>query len=59
MQENQTHRMVDVLMEGYPVYRKERTMVESFIEEKGVKYSWYIVLEMRERVDSVEAARAK
>ena len=57
--ENQTHRMVDVLMEVYPVYRKERTMVENFIGDKGVKYSWDRVLEMRVRVDSMEAARAK
>ena len=59
LRENQTHRMVDVLMEVYPGYRKERTMVESFIKDKGVKYSWDEVLEMRARVDSVEATRAK
>lgn len=59
LNENQTHRMVDVLMEVYPVYRKERAMVENFIEDKGVKYSWDKVLEMRARVDSVEAAKAK
>lgn len=59
LNENQTHRMVDVLMEVYPVYRKERTMVEDFIEDKGVKYSWDKVLKMRARVDSVEAVKAK
>ena len=46
-------------MEVYPVYRKERTMVENFIEDKGVKYSWDKVLEMRVRVDSVEAVKVK
>lgn len=57
LQENHTHRMVDVLMEVYPVYRKERTMIENFIGDKGVKYSWDKVLEMRAKVDSVEGLR--
>lgn len=59
LQENQTHRMVDVLMEVYPVYRKERTMVQEFIDNQGLSYTWDKVLEMRARVDSVEAIKAK
>ena len=59
LQENHTHRMVDVLMEVYPVYRKERTMIENFIGDKGVKYSWDKVLEMRAKVDSVEAVKTR
>ena len=59
LQENQTHRMVDVLMEVYPVYRKERTMVQEFIDNQGLSYTWDKVLEMRARVDSVEAAKGK
>ncbi len=58
LHENQTLQMVDVLMEVYPVYRKERTMVESFIEE-GMKYTWNEVLEMHARGDSVEAAQKR
>lgn len=57
LNENQTHRMVDVLMEVYPVYRKERTMVQEFIDNQGLSYTWDKVLEMRARVDSVEVAR--
>ena len=59
LHENQTHRMVDVLMEVYPVYRKERTMVQEFIDHQGLSYTWDKVLEMRARVDSVEAVKAK
>lgn len=59
LHENQTHRMVDVLMEVYPVYRKERTMVQEFIDNQGLSYTWDKVLEMRARVDSVEAVKAK
>ena len=59
MHENQTHRMVNVLMETYPVYRKERTMVQEFIDKQGLSYTWDKVQEMRTRVDSVEAARKK
>ena len=51
--------MVDVLMEVYPVYRKERTMVQEFIDNQGLSYTWDKVLEMRARVDSVEAVKAK
>lgn len=59
LQENQTHRMVDVLMEVYPVYRKERTMVQEFIDNQGLSYTWDKVLELRARVDSVEAVKVK
>ena len=50
--------MVDVLMEVYPVYRKERTMVQEFIDNQGLSYTWDKVLEMRTRVDSLETAEA-
>lgn len=59
LNENQTHRMVDVLMEVYPVYRKERTMVQEFIDNQGLSYTWDRVLEMRARIDSLEVAKAK
>ena len=59
LHENQTHRMVDVLMEVYPVYRKERTMVQEFIDNQGLSYTWDKVLEMRAKVDSVEMAKTK
>ena len=59
LHENQTHRMVDVLMEVYPVYRKERTMVQEFIDNQGLSYTWDRVLEMRARIDSLEVAKAK
>ena len=52
-------RMVNVLMKMYLVYCKERTMIESFIEDKGIYYFGGGVLEMHARVDSVEAAMAK
>lgn len=38
--------MVDVLMEVYPVYRKEKTMVQEFIYNQGLTYTWDKVLEM-------------
>jgi hypothetical protein len=59
LNENQTNRMVDILMEVYPVYRKERTMVQEFIDNQGLFFSWGKVLEMRAKVDSVEAVKAK
>lgn len=59
LHENQTRLIVDVLMETYPVYRKERTIVEIFIDDKGIDYSWCRVFEMRARIYSVEAAKAK
>ena len=35
-------------MEPYATYRKERTMVQKCIESNGLKYTWDMVLEMRE-----------
>ena len=52
--ENQVHRIVDVFMEPYATYRKERTMVQKCIEGNGLKYTWDTVLEMRARVDSLK-----
>ncbi len=52
--ENQVHRIVDVFMEPYATYRKERTMVQKCIEGNGLKYTWDTVLEMRERTDSLD-----
>lgn len=52
--ENQVHRIVDVFMEPYATYKKERTMVQKCIEGNGLKYTWDTVLEMRARVDSLK-----
>lgn len=57
MHENQVHRIVDVFMEPYATYRKERTMIQKCIESNGLKYTWDTVLEMRAKVDSLEAAK--
>lgn len=57
LHENQVHRIVDVFMEPYATYRKERTMVQKCIESNGLKYTWDTVLEMRAKVDSLETAK--
>ena len=44
-------------MEPYATYRKERTMIQKCIESNGLKYTWDTVLEMRAKVDSLEAAK--
>lgn len=53
LHENQVHRIVDVFMEPYATYRKERTMIQKCIESNGLKYTWDTVLEMRARADSL------
>ena len=57
LHENQVHRIVDVFMEPYATYRRERTMIQKCIESNGLKYTWDTVLEMRVRVDTLETAR--
>lgn len=39
LHENQVHRIVDVFMEPYATYRKERTMIEKCIEGNGLTYT--------------------
>lgn len=53
LHENQVHRIVDVFMEPYATYRKERTMVQKCIESNGLEYTWNTVLEMRAKADSL------
>lgn len=53
LHENQVHRIVDVFMEPYAAYRKERTMIQKCIKSNGLKYTWDTVLEIRAKADSV------
>jgi len=56
LHENQVHRIVDVFMEPYATYRKERSIIQKCIENNGLRYTWNTVLEMREKADAREQA---
>lgn len=56
LHENQVHRIVDVFMEPYATYRKERTLIEKCIEGNGLTYTWNTVLKMRQKADAREQA---
>lgn len=59
--ETYLHREIEAVLHGeVPACQEaERAMIKNIIEGKGLNYTWDKVLEMRVRVDSVEAVKAK